>query len=75
MAAEPIAREEILADDHSASYHHGIGNTQFVIATQTVAAEDKAADDGLQQIVGETHATKDTKVMEYAANALKGIPR
>ena len=46
----------------------------MVIAGQAIAAEDGAADDGLQQVVGETHATKDAEMMEYSANALESIP-
>ena len=47
MAAEPIAGKEILADDHSASDHDGVGDAQKAVAGQTVAAEDGAADNGL----------------------------
>ena len=46
----------------------------MTIASQAVAAEDGAADDGLEQIVGETHTTEDAEMVEHAANALEGIP-
>ena len=74
MTGEPETGEEVLRDNHANTYHHGVGNAQFVIAGQTVTAEDGAADDGLQQIVGETHSTEDTQMMEYTADSLKGIP-
>ena len=74
MVGEPIAGEEVLHDNHAQSHHHGVGNAQFVIASQTVAAEYETADDGLQQIVRETHAAKDAQMMEYTAHALEGIP-
>ena len=47
---------------------------QFVIAGEAVTAEDGAADDGLQQIVSETHAAKDAQMMEHTAYTLEGIP-
>ena len=74
MAAKPITGKAILRDDHSSTNHHGIGNTQIAIAGQTIAAEDEAADDGLEQINGKTHATKDAEMMEHSAHALKSIP-
>ena len=74
MAAKPEAREEVLHDNHTHSNHHGVGDAQLVIAGQAVAAEDGTADDGLQQIVGETHATEDAQVMEHTAHTLEGIP-
>ena len=74
MAGEPEAGEAVLRDNHSDAYHHGIGDAQLVIAGQAVATEDGAADDGLQQIVGEAHTTKDAEVMEHTAYTLEGIP-
>ena len=74
MGGEPIAGEEILADDHCAADHDGVGDAQIVVTGQTVAAEDGAADDGLEQVVGETHATEDAEMMEHAAHALEGVP-
>lgn len=59
MAGKPEAGEEVLRDNHANTYHHGVGDAQLVIAGETVATEDGAADDGLQQVVGETHAAKD----------------
>ena len=46
----------------------------MVITSKTIAAEDEAAYDGLEQIVGKTHATEDAKVMEHTTNALESIP-
>ena len=74
MTAEPEAGEAVLGDDHCQTYEHGIGDAQLVIAGQTVAAEDGAADDRLKQIVGETHATEDAQMMEHTAHTLEGIP-
>ena len=71
MTGEPETGEEVLRDNHANTYHHGVGNAQFVIAGQTVTAEDGAADDGLQQIVGEAHATKDAQMMEHTAYTLE----
>ena len=45
-----------------------------MITGKPIAAEDEAADDGLEQIVGKTHATKDTEMVEHPANAIKSIP-
>jgi hypothetical protein len=52
VATEPIAGKKILDNYHAASNHHGIGDAQNVVTGQAIAAEDKAADDGLEQIVG-----------------------
>ena len=45
MTAKPEAGETVLGDYHTHSYHHSVGDTQLVIATQAVATEDGAADD------------------------------
>ena len=74
MAAKPITCEEILANNHSAANHDGIGNAQKMVTGQAIAAEDGTADDGLQQIVSETHAAEDAEMMEHPANALESIP-
>ena len=74
MVGEPEAGKAVLGDNHAYSYHHSIGDAQLVIAGETVATEDGTADDGLQQIVGKTHATEDAQVMEHATNTLEGIP-
>ena len=74
MAGKPITGKEILTNDHSTSNHHGIGNTQIAIAGQSIAAEDEAANDGLEQIVGKTHATEDTEMMQHSANTPESIP-
>ena len=47
----------------------------MVITGKTVTTEDKTTNDRLQQIVGETHATKDAEMMEYATNIPESIPR
>ena len=75
MIAEPESGETILGDYHARSYHHGVGDAQLVVAGEAIATEDGAADDGLQQIVGETHAAEDAQMMEHAAETLEGIPR
>ena len=45
-----------------------------MITSKSIAAEDEAADDGLEQIVGETHTTKDTEMMKHSTNALESVP-
>ena len=74
MVRKPEAGEDVLCDNHANTNHHGIGDAQFVITAQAIAAEDGAADDGLQQIVGEAHAAKNAQVMEHSAYTLEGIP-
>ncbi len=74
MTAKPEAGKEVLRDNHANTYHHGVGDAQLVIAGQAITAEDGAADDGLQQIVGKTHAAKDAQMMEHTTNSLKSIP-
>ena len=46
----------------------------MVVAGEAVAAEDSAADDRLQQIVGETHTTENAEMVEHSTDALEGIP-
>ena len=46
----------------------------MVITGKPIAAEDEAADDGLEQIVGKTHATKNAEMVKYSANAPECIP-
>ena len=46
----------------------------MVVAGQTIATEDKAADDGLEQIVGETHATKDAEMVKHPTDTPESIP-
>ena len=46
----------------------------MVITGKPIAAEDEAADDGLEQIVGKTHATKNAEMVEYLANTPESIP-
>ena len=74
MATKPITGEEILTNDHSASNHDGIGDAQMAITGKPIAAEDEAADDGLQQVVGEAHTPEDAEVMEHTAYARESIP-
>ena len=45
-----------------------------MITGKPIAAEDEAADDGLEQIVGKAHAPKNAEMVEYLANALESIP-
>ena len=47
MIPKPEASEAVLANDHHDAYEHSVGDTQFVIAGETVTTEDGAADDGL----------------------------
>ena len=74
MAGKPITGKEILTNDHSTSNNDGIGNTQIAIAGQSIAAEDETANDGLEQIVGKTHATKNAEMMQHSANTPESIP-
>ena len=46
----------------------------MVITGKPIAAEDEAADDGLEQIVGKAHAPKNAEMVEHPANALESIP-
>ena len=74
MVLKPIAGEEILGDNHCQPDYHGVCDSQLMVTGQAVAAEDSAADDGLEQIVGKTHATKNAEMMQHSANALESIP-
>ena len=74
MTAEPPAAEEILGDNHAGPDDDGIGDAQTVVARQAIAAEDEGADDGLQQVVGETHAAEEAEMTEHPAHAREGIP-
>ena len=74
MVGEPVAAEDVLADDHQESHKYGVGDAQFVVAGKSVATEDETAYDGLQQVVGEAHTSEDAQVMEYAAHAIESIP-
>ena len=74
MTAEPIPAEGILCQDHAQTDKHCIGDTYLIVTAQTVATEDETADDGLQQVVGETHPTEGTEVFQHAAHPFKGIP-
>ena len=58
MVAKPITGKEILTNDHSTSDHYGVGDAYMMITCKTIAAEDGAADDRLEQIVGKTHTSK-----------------
>ena len=74
MVAEPITGKEILTNDHSTSHNDGIGNTQIAITGKAIAAEDGTADNGLEQIVGKTHAAEYAEVVEHSAHILEGVP-
>ena len=74
MIRKPEAGKKVLRDNHANTYHHSVGDAQLVIAGPAVTAEDGAADDGLQQIVGKTHASEDAQMMQHIAHPLKSIP-
>lgn len=74
MVLEPMAAEEILPDNHRKANEHCVGDAYQPVKSQSIAAEDEAADDGLQQIVGQAHTPKDAKVMERAPDGAEGIP-
>ena len=74
MTGEPITGEERVDDDDCTPHHKGVGDAQNTVAGEAVAAEDGAADDGTEQIVGKTHPTEDAHVMEQPAHTFEGIP-
>ena len=74
MTAKPTAAEGILTDDHRQTNHHGVCDAYLIVTAETIAAEDETADDGLQQVVGKTHAPEDTEVVERLSHALESIP-
>ena len=74
MAPEPPADEEVLHDDHADAHEHRVGDAEFAVAGQAIAAEDEAADDGLQQVVGEAGAAEGAEVAERPAEAGEGVP-
>ena len=74
MALEPITAKGILDKDHGQTDEHGVCDAHKSIAGQTIATEDETANDGLQQVVGETHAAKETKMAESTANGVEGVP-
>ena len=74
MALEPIAAKGVLGDDHGQADEHGVGDAHEAVAGKAIAAEDETADDGLQQVVGETHAAKEAEVSKHAAHTLGSIP-
>ena len=75
MTAKPIAGKTVLANYHRHTNKNGISDAQLIIAGKAVAVENETADDGLQQVVGETHAAEDAEVTEHAPDAFEGIPR
>ena len=74
MVLEPVATKGILDNDHSQADEDSIGDAHQTVASQSVATEDKTADDGLQQIVGEAHPAKEAEMGKCATYALEGIP-
>ena len=74
MAFEPVATKGILDNDHSQADEDSIGDAHQTVACQSVATEDKTADDGLQQIVGEAHSAKEAEMGKCVTYALEGIP-
>ena len=45
MVLKPITTKDILCDDHSQTNEHGVGDAYKPVACQTIAAEDKTAED------------------------------
>ena len=74
MVPEPVPAKEVLDDDHGQADEYGVGDAYKAVAAKSIATEDEAADDGLQQVVGETHAAKEAEVTEHAAHTLESIP-
>ena len=74
MTAKPTAAEGILTDDHRQTNHHGVCDAYLIVTAKTIAAEDGTADNGLEQIVGKTHATEDAEMMKHSTNAPESIP-
>ena len=62
MVLEPQTTKGVLHNDHGQADEYGVGDAHKAIALQSISAEDKTANDGLQQIVGETHAAKEAEV-------------
>ena len=74
MASKPPAAEEILANYHAKTYENGIGDANPSVKGQAVTIEDIATYNRLKQIVGETHATKNTQMLEHLTHPLECIP-
>ena len=74
MVLKPIAAEKVLANDHPQADENGVCDADKAIAGQSIAAEDKTADDRLEQVVGEAHAAIEAQVAQRAANTFESIP-
>ena len=74
MISEPTPAKGILDDDHGQTDEYGVGDTYKAIAAKSIAAEDEATDDRLEQIVGEAHSSHNTEFLEYTPNTLKSVP-
>ena len=59
MVLEPVPSKGVLDDDHGQTNEYGVGDAHKSIASKPIATEDKTSDDWLQQVVGETHASKE----------------
>ena len=59
MVLEPVPSKGVLDDDHGQTNEYGVGDAHKSIASKSIATEDKTANDGLEQVVGETHASKE----------------
>ena len=74
MAPKPISAKCVLDDDHGKADEYGVGDAHKAVAAKSIAAEDETADDGLQQVVGETHAAKEAEMSKHATHTLGSIP-
>lgn len=71
MASKPPAAEEILADYHAKTYENGISDANPSVKGQAVTIEDIATYNRLKQIVGETHAAKNTQNEQQTIDRIK----
>lgn len=74
MALEPITAKRVLKENHGKANEHGVCDAHKAIASKSIATEDETANDGLQQVVGQTHASKKAKMTEHATHGVKGVP-
>ena len=74
MSFEPIASKDIEDDDHDEPDEHCVSDTHQPIASQSIATEDEAADDRLQEVVGKAHAAKEAEVNQCVTHPLESIP-
>lgn len=74
MMPEPILTEKILNDDHNDADKCCISGSYFVVVSKPITTENNGTYNGLQQIVGQAHATKQTEMMHYALKSWICIP-